>query len=242
MTSLHTFGQESPKAIAHALGSIDGYTYTNSREAMISSIEKGYKFLEVDIDSTSDGVMIASHDWAYFNTITYSGTTKDTVFSYEEFKKRKIFNTYTPVTIQEVVDTLMNHPDISLVTDKVSDPKIIEKLFSKIKDRVYVECFSEDDYFELKEKGYHAMVSSYYMDHSLDYIVRNLLRGRGRTDFFATSTYQDYDNFKRLRCLIPFKVALYTINDEESLNEIADDIELFYTDFYNPSTEDFNDK
>ncbi|MBP5703196.1 MAG: hypothetical protein J6X12_00675, partial [Paludibacteraceae bacterium] len=195
-TVLQGFGQQFPKAIAHALGSIDGYAYTNSREAMINSIEKGYKYLEVDIVSTSDSIMIAAHDWKQFNEMTGHRELKDSVISFDEFKKRKIYNTYTPVTIQEVIDTLMNHPDISIVTDKISDPVIIEKLFSKLKNRVYVECFSEDDYFDLKKKGYHVMYSTYYTETTLIYIVKNLLIGNGRIDFITTSTDQD---FKELR-------------------------------------------
>ena len=70
ITTYQAFGQQKPQPIAHALGCIGGNIYTNSREAMINSIEKGYKYLEVDIDSTSDGIFIASHDWELFNEIT----------------------------------------------------------------------------------------------------------------------------------------------------------------------------
>lgn len=237
----NSYGQQMPKAIAHALGSIDGNTYTNSREAMIRSIEKGYKYIEVDIDSTSDGIMIASHDWARFNSITNCGHLKDTVVSYEEFSKRKIYGKYTPVTIKEVVDTMMNHPEISIVTDKVSDPEIIERLFSGMKERVYVECFSESDYFELKERGYHTMFSLYYADNSFSYIIQNLLKGKGRIDFFTTSTYQNFNEFKKFRCLFPFQVAMFTINDDEFLDEHINEIDFFYSDFYDPSTNTFSE-
>ncbi len=235
-----TSGQQKPQPIAHALGSIDGYVYTNSREAMNNSLEKGYKYLEVDMDSTSDGVIVASHDWAHFNEITNYSELKDTMISFEEFSTRKIYDMYTPITIQEIIDTLMNNPDVSIVTDKISDPDIIEKYFSGIKDRVYVECFSDDDYFELKQKGYNVMFSIYYTDYSLYYIINNLFKGNGRIDFITTSTDQDFKELKKLKCVMPFKVSMFTINTEELLKELMYEIDFFYSDFYDPSTGTFN--
>lgn len=235
-----SFGQVTPQPIAHALGSIDGYTYTNCREAMISSIAKGYKYLEVDIDSTSDGVFIATHDWGHFNSITNHSELKDTIVSFEDFKKRRIYDAYTPIAIQEVIDTLKNHPDISIMTDKISNPIVIEKLFSGIKERVYVECFSEEDYFELKNKGYHVMYSTYTADGNFIYVIKNLVKGNGRIDFITTSTDQNFKEFRKLKCVIPFQVSMFTINTEESLEEHKDEIEFFYSDFYDPSTGTFN--
>lgn len=238
---LQVWGQKKPQAIAHALGSIDGYTYTNCREAMMNSIEKGYKFIEVDIDSTSDGVFIASHDWGKFNRITNHSELNDSNTTYEDFSKRKIHSKYTPITIQEVVDTMMNHPDIAIVTDKISNPVIIEKLFSSMKERTYVECFSENDYFELKDKGYHAMLSSYYMDNFINSILANMIRGRGVIDFVATSNYLNFKELRKLRCTMPIEISMFTINTDEFLDEHLEDMDLFYSDFFDPSTESFND-
>lgn len=240
ITTYQAFGQQKPQPIAHALGSIDGHVYTNSREAMVNSIEKGYKFIEVDIDSTSDGILIASHDWELFNEITNHSELKDTMLSFEKFSKRKIYDKYTPITIQEVVETLMNHPDISVMTDKISDPSIIENKFSSIKDRVYVECFSEEDYFELKERGYHVMFSTYTSITTLHYIIKNMMIGNGRIEFVTTSTDQDFNELKRLKCMIPIYVSMFTINTEEELEKHIDDIDFFYSDFYDPSTGTFN--
>lgn len=238
LSAISSFAQ--PKAIAHALGAIGGHTYSNSREAMISSIEKGYKFLEVDIDSTSDGVFIASHDWTGFNIITDHSELLDSLLSFAEFSERKIYGEYTPISIQEIVDTLKNHPDVSIVTDKISDPAIIEKLFSEIKDRVYVECFLQDDYFVLKKKGYNVMQSSYFVDNTFTNVISNLLRGNGRIDFITASTDQNYKVFRNLKCVMPLKVAMFSIDTQEFFDEHMDEIEFFYSNYYDPSTGTFN--
>lgn len=238
---IKSMSQDGPQPIAHALGAIEGIVYSNSREAMISSIEKGYKYMEVDIDSTSDGIMIASHDWATFNLSTRHSECKDTMFSYEVFKNRKIYDKLTPITIQEVVDTLKNHPDINLVTDKVSDPKIIEGCFSDIKERVYVECFSFSDYEELKRLGYHAMYSSYGINNIFCDIISKLLKGESRIDFITLNTNQNWKEIQKLRCVIPLKIAMFTINSDDFIQENGNDIDLFYTDDYNPNTGQFEE-
>jgi glycerophosphoryl diester phosphodiesterase len=60
--------------IAHAGGKIDGFIYTNSLEALNSSYKKGCLLFELDIQETSDGKLIAVHDWEEFKKITnYQG-------------------------------------------------------------------------------------------------------------------------------------------------------------------------
>lgn len=237
--SLQAFGQNTPIPVAHALGSIDGEIYTNSREAMMESIRKGYKYLEVDMDSTSDGTIVAVHDWAYFNEITNYWYKKENPSSFKEFKQRRIFGKYTPITIQEIVDTLKNHPDVFLMTDKISDPDIIDKCFSSIRERVYVECFSEADYFELNRRGYTTMLSGRNANYILRDIVKNIAKGIGRLDFVAISTDTNFQELKNLRCKIPLNVAMYSINSKEFLNEHREDIDFFYSDYYDPSTNTF---
>ena len=39
---------------------------------------------------------------------------------------------------------------------------------------------------------------------------------------------------------MPFQVSMFTINSEEVLEEHMDEIEFFYSDFYDPSTGTFN--
>lgn len=54
---------------------------------------------------------------------------------------------------------MKEHPDIILVTDKISDPDILNPYFLEIADRVVVECFSDSDYYTLGELGYECFRS-----------------------------------------------------------------------------------
>lgn len=49
--------------IAHAGGGIDGVKYTNSKEALLQSIDTGYRLIEIDLLVSSDGEILGAHDW-----------------------------------------------------------------------------------------------------------------------------------------------------------------------------------
>jgi len=128
--------------IAHAGGAIDGYTYTNCLEALNLSYSKGCRLFELDLTLTTDGKIVAVHDWINFKKITnYSGTIDDTPLTEKEFLSLKIYDKYTPLNMKAINLWFRNHPDAILVTDKINDPKRIydDFLFHK---RVIMELFT----------------------------------------------------------------------------------------------------
>ena len=61
----------------------------------------------------------------------------------------------------EQMDSIMNvHKDVYLVLDKISDPDVVEKYFSKYKDRMLIECFSYSDFLKLRDLGYYKPLLS----------------------------------------------------------------------------------
>ena len=147
--------------IAHAGGAIDGHPYTNSLEAVENSLKKGMQFIELDLALTTDSVLVALHDWNSFNQLTESAQGK-AAMTYSEFKQQKIHGKYTPIDYLMIDSIMSNNPDLYLVTDKLSNPEILDKFLGKYRDRIVVEAFSEKDYFELKTRGYHDVMYSIY--------------------------------------------------------------------------------
>ena len=136
--------------IAHAGGSIHGYCYSNSLEVVQNSLEHGIDFIELDLSVTSDGQLVAWHDWNF--EWTYAPT-------HDEFMARKIYGLFTPIDFPRMDSILSANPGLSLVTDKISDPAIIDQWLHKYKKRVWVECFSDEDYFTLQKMGYNVLAS-----------------------------------------------------------------------------------
>ncbi|WP_099469164.1 glycerophosphodiester phosphodiesterase family protein [Konateibacter massiliensis] len=100
--------------IAHALGGIDDKAYTNSMEAMEYSYSKGFRVLEVDLSFTKDKRLVARHEWSDDLGDNFSD---ENIPTYEEFMETKVYGTYTPVGIEEIIQFAMEHPDVYFVTD-----------------------------------------------------------------------------------------------------------------------------
>lgn len=130
------------KLIAHALGEIDGNAYTNSLEAFLSSYEKGFRVFEVDLTLTSDGQLVALHDWSD-NTLNKElgihlpEEKKNQPLSQEEFLELKIKDQYTTLSFTDLVTLMNQYPDIYFITDtKETQEPYITQQFQCIRDTV----------------------------------------------------------------------------------------------------------
>ena len=95
--------------IMHACGGIDGLDYTNSREAMELSLEKGCRFIEVDFTFSADGVPVCVHSWSDLHS--------DEVMDYDSFMAHKVFGKYSPMDAQDVLDYMEAYPELYIILD-----------------------------------------------------------------------------------------------------------------------------
>lgn len=111
------------RLIMHACGGIDGLDYTNSREALDSTLEKGHRLVEVDFTFSSDGMPVCVHSW--------SNLDSDSVMDYNTFKSHKIYGKYTTLTAEDILDYMERFPDLYIVLDtKDSMPELVRSLVS----------------------------------------------------------------------------------------------------------------
>ncbi|MEZ9209294.1 glycerophosphodiester phosphodiesterase family protein [Vibrio splendidus] len=136
--------------IAHAGGGINGLKYTNSLEAMEKSIEHGFKMIELDLLISSDGRIVAVHDWKSFHEMTNSNNTGS--ISYKEFESKIIYDKYQTLSISTAIDILDGN-DVVLVTDKIKNLSLLSKYIID-KDKSIIEVFSTDKYNEAIELGF----------------------------------------------------------------------------------------
>lgn len=136
--------------IAHAGGGINGLKYTNSLEAMEQSIEHGFKMIELDLLISSDGRIVAVHDWKSFHEMTNSNNTGS--ISYKEFESKTIYDKYKTLNISTAID-ILDENDVVLVTDKIKNLALLSKYIID-KDKSIIEVFSIDKYNEAIELGF----------------------------------------------------------------------------------------
>ena len=151
------YKNDPSRFIAHAGGMINEFRYSNSLEALNNSYENGFRLFELDIIKTKDGAYVAAHDWHHWSHSTgYKGSLPVTK---EVFLKHKVFEKYTPLTMDEINDWFRQHEDAILITDKVNEPKAFAKEFTD-RSRLMMELFTLDAVKEgIKENIKSAMPS-----------------------------------------------------------------------------------
>ena len=152
----YEFEPNNNRYIAHAGGEVNGIKSTNTKDALDQNYKKGFRLFELDIIETSDGKLVAAHDWKMWARFTdYSGSLPP---SHAEFMKHKIYGDYTTIDLKGINAWFAAHPDAMLITDKVNDPIAFANQFVD-KDRLVMELFSQMAVEEASRNGIQAMIS-----------------------------------------------------------------------------------
>ncbi len=222
--------------IAHAGGGINGLKYTNSLEAMEQSIEHGFKMIELDLLISSDGRIVAVHDWKSFHEMTNSNNTGS--ISYKEFESKIIYDKYKTLNISTAIDVL-DENDVVLVTDKIKNLALLSKYIID-KDKSIIEVFSIDKYNEAIELGFNNVALNIDLNTPfiLEWIDLNKIRAvtyRGDNLGSLGSEYKKAIELSNLGV----SSMIYSTNDLDLDGIKASGIGNFalYVDFVLPSDE-----
>ena len=145
---------EANRIVAHALGSIDGRLESNSAEAFHATYARGQRVFEVDLNLTSDGALVARHDFEQdsYYTLEQSIPPSGQVMDKKTFLNTPIMGIYTPVDISVIAGWMKEQDDMWIITDtKETDPDAIKKQFTLLReafnsdgrlDRVVVQLYN----------------------------------------------------------------------------------------------------
>lgn len=109
------FSWENYRTIVHALGEVDGNTYSNSREGFLKYYEKGCRLFEVDLTKTSDGVWVCRHSWN--ESMGQWEEEGKKVLTEAEFLAAPLYGSYTPMTFADLLVLLKEYPDAFVLLD-----------------------------------------------------------------------------------------------------------------------------
>lgn len=138
--------------IAHAGGEIDGFTYTNSREALAASLEGGFRFIELDLRRTLDNRYFAAHRVKEFNAMTGYPENFEIPPTSSDVRERTIDGKFTPILLEDLVPVFEKHPERVLVTDKANRYRKLLDEFP-LPDQLLVEVRNVDQYVAAKLAG-----------------------------------------------------------------------------------------
>ncbi len=142
----------APEMIAHGGGEIDGIQYTNSREALLQSIARGYKFIEIDFKETIEGELFGAHSSREFREFTELADIGHIPPTNEQVRNAKIHGKYTPIFLREIYEILKHHPDVYLVTDKTRAYKAMLEQFP-LPQELIVDTYKVGQYYRALKAG-----------------------------------------------------------------------------------------
>jgi glycerophosphoryl diester phosphodiesterase len=236
-----------PPLIAHAFGGIDGNTYTNSREAFLYNYDRGYRIFEVDFGLTSpENTLVAVHEMKEWREMT--GRYDLDELDYDSFKSEPLCGQYTSMDYKDVIDLMVEYPDIYIVTDsKYTDRSSVLLEFSQLVR--YAEDTDPSVLDRIIPQIYHEEMLEWVMDvYSFKSVIYTLYQVEWTSD--EVEQFCDLTGVKMVTLAggsedtIEWNkqgliVSAFTINELDQAKELMDNygISLLYTDFLDP--EDF---
>lgn len=158
--------------IAHAMGSVNGIDYTNSKEAFEQSYKKGYRVFEIDLSFTSDNKIVLWHDWEE-DTGKYVKQSGRKIPTYEFFMSHKICKKYTPLSLEDLIDIMKSHPDIYVVTDS-KETNYLSILKSLVKESKEDDTILNRFIIQFYEYNQYAKIQNVYSFKNCLFTIYNL--------------------------------------------------------------------
>lgn len=229
------------RLIAHAFGAVtldDGrYDYTNSHEAFQENYGLGFRVFEADLMLSSDGALVAAHDWERYGTTAPLSISQ---FENGEFYDGQI----TQMTGGDVIDLLIQYPDIYIVTDtKYTDPNSYRLQFSQlvylaqeknavqVLDRLIVQVYNQSmyeivyDVYPWKSVVYTLYQSNDSVEDAIDFCVDRGIQVV-TMNYWATTA----ETAEQLHSA-GLQLYVFTVNEQQDLEHgVAIGIDGFYTD------------
>ena len=116
--------------ISHGVGALNGRTRVAARESFLYNYRLGYRVFECDFVLTSDGYAVLRHDWLGG---MQAGIDENHIPTKEEFSQVPILDRYTPLTFEDLLELMIQFPEIWIVTDfKDTDDASVTALFTAL--------------------------------------------------------------------------------------------------------------
>ena len=237
---------ESGSLIAHAMGGIDGATYTNSLEAFRENYALGHRIFEVDMDYTKDDYSILlCHSEAEWRAM--SGVSDELPFTRENFLSSKLLGKYTPLDLPALIRLMAEHPDVTVVIDsKYQDRQSVILEYSQIVreakmvdpailDRIVPQVYDEDMFWLLMQVyPFRSVIFTLYKtpwtpESVYDFCFRTGCRFVTMRDAKLTS------EIAALWDTLDIRIGVHTVNDPDAAHAyFAMGADMIYTDYLPP--------
>lgn len=233
--------------IAHALGGVDGYTYTNSKEALEKSYERGMRVMETDISLSSDDKLLLLHsfDAQGLSELGLPTSWSKKTPSEKEFLDSKILGKYHTMSFKDLCRYMSAHKDVYVVIDiKKNGLKDVEKMYkllvsdAKSVDKSILNRIIPQIYYEAMYKplmNIYDFKSMIYTTYRIEDVVINRIVDFSYEHGIKIVASDKYNFSKDLSDKLVDRgigVYMFTYNDQDKVNALSNQyVSGFYSDF-----------
>lgn len=227
-----------PIFIAHAAGAVNTQVYTNSLEALNENYKKGFKFFEIDFSWTSDGQLVAIHDWNDFLSGNFLVPEEIEVPTLEQFFQLVARGGFTQVSLRQVLRWAADKGDVRIVTDiKEDNIKALREIQRENKEfnkYVVPQVYSFREYDQAKAIGFRDVILTLYRMKVSPFELADF--AEKKTPFAVTMHWQIAQSglaeYLREKQTL---VYAHTVNDEELFSTLREKgVYGIYTDHISP--------
>ena len=229
---------EALRYILHAGGvTPNGIVGSNSLEALDYSYERGFRVMEMDFCWTEDDYLVCVHDWDAY----YAHKFNKTCVTMEEFESVR-YGTYgfTSMTLYDLADWMVEHPDAVIVTDikdrSMEGAALIAERYPDLLDRFCFQIYSKADFDPVRALGFENIILTIYQLPWEEKIDPAGLAEYARTHDLVGLTYpleihEWYEGYTDILLTAQTPLFMHTINDAEQQQALFDlGIAGIYTD------------
>jgi len=241
------------RLIAHGMGGMDGKTITNSLEAFTANYKKGFRVFEADLRLSSDGKLVALHDWTAFLYGARGRGKPDPrdrkPVDWTTFKSLKVDRKYDTLDISDIVGLLETHPDAYIVTDtKDRTEELVRQEFTRIADalalsplpdvgdRIIPQVYSPEMYEVIQSLyPFSNYIYTLYGSNVTDAEVIRFVKKTPKIRAVTMPTSRVNAAFASKLAKLGVRAYTHTVNDPseyESYRKLG--IDGIYTDFLSP--------
>ena len=126
-------------------------------EALNQNYSQGLRLFELDLKLTSDGFIVAVHDWEKWKK--NSGYKGDIPPTLKIFNNYRISKKYTPLDYKKINSWFNQNKDAILITDKIKDLNAIKNQIKIDKSRLLIETFSIESLIQFRDNNYKVIAN-----------------------------------------------------------------------------------
>lgn len=171
--------------IAHAGGSLDGQTYTNSLEALDANADV-FDLIEIDLSWTADDRLVCLHDWDAPFLALGGVAPADPLALADVMDRAATSGGFTPCTLETLADWMRKKPEVRIVLDlkkgALEAYARIAEDYPDLRSRLVPQVYQPEDYATVRDLGFADVIWSLYQYSGDD---PSILSWLGRMDLLG---------------------------------------------------------